>query len=572
MSDRIEVVTSPSSDIIELISAGPQGAAGTTGPTGPIGPTGPANGPTGPTGTIGVTGPTGPTGVPGYIGMDGPTGPTGAQGNTGPTGATGAASNVAGPTGPTGAQGNTGPTGATGADSTVAGPTGPTGSTGSTGATGPTGAASNVAGPTGPTGSAGTTGDTGPTGPTGVAGPTGASGSGTGDVIGPSSATDNAIARFDLTTGKLIQNSAVTISDTGDMSGVASLGVANYIDFDTTPTVTSAVGRLYWDEAQFSLAVGLTANVSSDIGQSLYARVTNAEATTITKGQVVYAFSATGNRMSVKLAVNTGDATSAKTIGIAAENITAGGTGMIICQGQLSGLQLGTYTDGDSVYLGATAGSITATKPYAPNHLVYIGTVERANAGNGILYVRIQNGYEMDELHNVSAQNAQNGQVLIYNETTSLWEKAYLTAGTNVTITNAAGAITIAVPGVAGPTGPTGATGSTGAAGPTGPQGVVGPTGATGDTGAVGPTGPQGVVGPTGATGDTGAAGPTGPTGADSTVAGPTGPQGVQGVAGPTGPTGADSTVAGPTGATGPTGPAGGGGGGGAAFALIFGL
>ena len=277
-------------------------------------------------------------------------------------------------------------------------------------------------------------------------------GSGGGDVVGPASATDNAIARFDATTGKLIQNSAVTISDTGDMSGVASLGVANYIDFDTTPTVTSAIGRLYWDEAQFSLAVGLTANVSSDIGQSLYARVTNAEATTITKGQVVYAFSATGNRMSVKLAINTGDATSAKTIGIAAENITAGGTGMIICQGQLSGLSLGTYTDGDSVYLSSTAGGFTATKPYAPNHLVYIGTVERANAGNGILYVRIQNGYEMDELHNVSAQNPTNGQVLIYNETTSLWQKANLTAGSNVSITNAAGSITIAATGdVVGP-------------------------------------------------------------------------------------------------------------------------
>lgn len=267
---------------------------------------------------------------------------------------------------------------------------------------------------------------------------------GSGDVVGPSSATDNAIARFDTTTGKLIQNSTVTISDTGDMSGVSSLGVANYIDFDTTPTVTNAVGRLYWDAAQNSLAVGLTANVSSDVGQTLYARVTNAEAVTITKGQVVYAFGATGNRMSVKLANNSGDATSAKTIGIAAENITAGSTGMIICQGSLSGLDLSAYSDGDSIYLGSTAGSITATKPYAPNHLVYVGTVERANAGNGILYVRIQNGYELDELHNVSAQSPSNGQVLIYNASTSLWEKNTLTAGTGISVTNGAGSITIA--------------------------------------------------------------------------------------------------------------------------------
>jgi len=37
---------------------------------------------------------------------------------------------------------------------------------------------------------------------------------GSGDVVGPASATDNAIVRFDGTSGKLIQNSAVTIADT----------------------------------------------------------------------------------------------------------------------------------------------------------------------------------------------------------------------------------------------------------------------------------------------------------------------------------------------------------------------
>lgn len=280
---------------------------------------------------------------------------------------------------------------------------------------------------------------------------------GSGDVVGPASATDNAVARFNLTTGKLIQNSAVTISDTGDMAGVASLGIANYVDFDITPTVTNAVGRLYWNDAQSTLAVGLTSAISADIGQTLYARATNAEATTISKGQAVYMFSATGNRVSVKLANNTGDATSAKTFGLAAENITAGSTGMIICQGVLDGLDTSAYTAGDSLYLGATAGALTATKPYAPNHLVYIGTVERANAGNGQIYVRVQNGYEMDELHNVSAQNPTNGQVLIYNETTSLWEKANLTAGTNVTITNAAGSITIAASGGGGGSGDGGA-------------------------------------------------------------------------------------------------------------------
>jgi hypothetical protein len=47
--------------------------------------------------------------------------------------------------------------------------------------------------------------------------PSGGTG-GIGDVVGPSSATDKAIARFDTTTGKLIQNSVVIISDAGAMT------------------------------------------------------------------------------------------------------------------------------------------------------------------------------------------------------------------------------------------------------------------------------------------------------------------------------------------------------------------
>jgi len=45
--------------------------------------------------------------------------------------------------------------------------------------------------------------------------------SGAGDVVGPASATDNAVARFDLTTGKLIQNSLATIGDSGNISAPA---------------------------------------------------------------------------------------------------------------------------------------------------------------------------------------------------------------------------------------------------------------------------------------------------------------------------------------------------------------
>jgi hypothetical protein len=157
----------------------------------------------------------------------------------------------------------------------------------------------------------------------------------------------------------------------------------------------------------------------------LFAYVTNDEAITITKGQAVYAFGATGNRMSVKLAFNTSDATSAQTVGVVySPTIGANQTGFIIVQGVVGGLDTSIYAPGDQLYLGATAGSLTNIKPYAPNHLVYIGIVERANLGNGQIYIRTQNGYELDELHDVDLITVPpvDGDVLTYNSITSLWE------------------------------------------------------------------------------------------------------------------------------------------------------
>jgi len=58
-----------------------------------------------------------------------------------------------------------------------------------------------------------------------------------GDVVGPASATDNAIARYDTTTGKLLQNSVVTVSDTGATTGITTLSASTSV---TTPIVQAS--------------------------------------------------------------------------------------------------------------------------------------------------------------------------------------------------------------------------------------------------------------------------------------------------------------------------------------------
>ena len=157
----------------------------------------------------------------------------------------------------------------------------------------------------------------------------------------------------------------------------------------------------------------------------LFAYVTNDDSVAILKGQPVYAFGASGNRMSVKLASNSSDATSAQTVGVVySSSIAPNQRGFIITQGVVLGVNTAAYSPGDQLYLGVAAGSLTNVKPYAPNHLVYIGIVERANAGNGQIYVKPQNGYELDELHDVDliTNPPTDGQVLTYDSITGLWK------------------------------------------------------------------------------------------------------------------------------------------------------
>ena len=236
-------------------------------------------------------------------------------------------------------------------------------------------------------------------------------------------------------------------SDITSLSGLTGgIATPTHIDF-AAAGAADATRRLAWNPDTGTVQIGMTGgNVQAELGQTLYAYVHNAESFQINKGDVVYLYQANGNRASVKLAYNTSDATSAKTFGLAAENIAQGANGFIICQGVLDKINTGSYNEGDTLYLGATAGTLTATKPKAPNHMVYVGTVERANNGNGQIYVRIQNGYELDEIHDVQINSPANGQLIIYDAATSLWKNANLTAGTGISITNGAGSITISAP------------------------------------------------------------------------------------------------------------------------------
>jgi hypothetical protein len=153
------------------------------------------------------------------------------------------------------------------------------------------------------------------------------------------------------------------------------------------------------------------------------AQVRNETGATLPKGTVVYITGAAGNKVTVSKAIATGDATSAQTFGIVITDIPNNQNGYVCTAGLLENLDTTAFAAGTQLYLSpTTAGTYTSTKPSAPNHLVYIGVVERSHQNQGTMQVRIQNGYELEELHNVAISSVANADLLAYESSTSLWK------------------------------------------------------------------------------------------------------------------------------------------------------
>lgn len=157
--------------------------------------------------------------------------------------------------------------------------------------------------------------------------------------------------------------------------------------------------------------------------------VVNNTGSTLLEGQAVYASGSVGSsgKLRVSLSSNAAESTSSKTFGILAEDIINGGEGLVVTEGIVEGINTVGANDGDPVWLGVNGNKIfgLANKPSAPNHLVFLGIVVRGGQANtGSIFVKIQNGFELEELHNVQITSPVTGEVLVYDATTSLWKNS----------------------------------------------------------------------------------------------------------------------------------------------------
>lgn len=205
------------------------------------------------------------------------------------------------------------------------------------------------------------------------------------------------------------------------------------LDFNTGSPDSDSVGRLAWNDGEGTLNLGLKGGqVVLQLGQEQVVRVYNATGATLEDGKVVYIVGAQGQRPAVALARADNELTSAYVLGVTTETIGAEQEGFVTTFGIVKGIDTSAFTEGAAIWLSATtAGAFTETKPVAPNHLVQIGFVVKAHDTSGEIFVRNQNGYELEELHDVLIGTKADRDVIMYDSVTGLWKNEQINLGTD---------------------------------------------------------------------------------------------------------------------------------------------
>jgi hypothetical protein len=278
-----------------------------------------------------------------------------------------------------------------------------------------------------------------------------------GDVVGPSSATDNAVSRFDTTTGKLIQNSVVTIDDNGNESGILSE------QFSNGSAVTLAAGKLWYNGSDGTFNMGMGGgNITQQVGEELFRYGKASAAITDSPLQLVYKTGVVGASGVITFAPAVAGITdSHNIIGCATENIALNGFGRVTTYGVVNGITTNgtaygeTWADNDDIYYNPVTGGLTKNLPSAPNLKCLIGTVINAGSGgSGKFIVKLGVATYLSGLSDATITSPTGGQLLTYNQTGGYWKNTSLSAGTGITVTpTTGGAITVANTGVTSVTG-----------------------------------------------------------------------------------------------------------------------
>lgn len=257
----------------------------------------------------------------------------------------------------------------------------------------------------------------------------------------------------------------------------------DYVDFGSL-TAIDAERRLRWDETWRALVAGMYGGTPVKLGIDGVVLASNVTGVTINKGSPVQIDSVSGGLPTIKLADPTDGAE--YMLGFAAQNITTGTSGLVLCNGVLDGIDASgsaygeTWAAGDFIYFLST-GLLTNVRPASPGIKMPQALVQSASSTTGSLLVRMSMFDTIDRLRDVSLASPLNRQALIFDYASSTWQNDYyvlddiqdvdvgtpadgqvliydtgsgkyeahtITGSTNVVVTNAPGSITIALTGL----------------------------------------------------------------------------------------------------------------------------
>lgn len=225
-------------------------------------------------------------------------------------------------------------------------------------------------------------------------------------------------------------NTKLNASDTASLSNRINNKLDTiYVNYQTNVDVVTnkdTINIIPLTEGFGINIIGDSINIDSAViletQQKQIAYVKNMSGVTIYKGQAVYSSGSSGGNKLVTLASSNTELSSSKTFGIVeTDSIPNGGHGYVITFGVLSGFNTNALDEGFTVYLSSTPGQLTSVKPIAPLNLVTIGICIRQQQNNGSIFVKIQNGFEFDELHDVRITTPVDKASIYYNLSEKLW-------------------------------------------------------------------------------------------------------------------------------------------------------
>lgn len=158
--------------------------------------------------------------------------------------------------------------------------------------------------------------------------------------------------------------------------------------------------------------------------------VRNDTASSIAKGTPVYLTGSNGTVLTIAPADASTEATAALTIGVVQNTIGSNSNGYVLAVGELSGLDTSALTAGALIWLSETTGQLTSTRPTQPAHGVVVGYCVKSGGGtSGIIYVKVDNGLELNELHDVLIATPLTDQALVL-AADGLWKNRTIYAST----------------------------------------------------------------------------------------------------------------------------------------------